>query len=157
MENSGNKMDRPPFNRNRRVLVFLLSLGIMVFAALVFYKSNQSQTPNVTNAEAAQSTEDWNRIEDGIHVRTGLKEDEGLMTVVTHCTACHSAQLVIQNRMNEERWNATIRWMQETQNLWDLGENQKVIVDYLVRNYPPTEKGRRENLKNIEWYELEEN
>ncbi len=150
-------MDRPPFNRNRRVLVFLLSLGILVLATLVFYKSNQSQTPNVTNAEAAQSTEDWNRIEDGIHVRTGLKEDEGLMTVVTHCTACHSAQLVIQNRMNEERWNATIQWMQETQNLWDLGENQKVIVDYLVRNYPPTEKGRRENLKNIEWYELEEN
>ncbi len=156
MENSGNKMDRPPFNRNRRVLVFLLSLGILVLATLVFYKSNQSQTPNVTNAEAAQSTEDWNRIENGIHVRTGLKEDEGLMTVVTHCTACHSAQLVIQNRMNEERWNATIRWMQETQNLWDLGENQKVIVDYLVRNYPPTEKGRRENLKGIEWYELEE-
>ena len=157
MENSGNKMDRPPFNQNRRVLVFLLSLGILVLAAFVFYKSNQSPTPNVANAEAAQSTEDWNRIEDGIHVRTGLKEDEGLMTVVTHCTACHSAQLVIQNRMNEERWNATIRWMQETQNLWDLGENQKVIVDYLVRNYPPTEKGRRENLKNIEWYELEEN
>ena len=62
------------------------------------------------------------RIENGIHVRTGLIDAEGLMTVVNNCTTCHSAKLVIQNRMNKERWNATIQWMQETQNLWDLGE-----------------------------------
>lgn len=95
-----------------------------------------------------------NEIVDGIHLRTGLKEGAGLSTVITHCTACHSAQLIIQNRMNKERWNATIRWMQETQNLWDLGANQDVIVDYLVKNYPVYSKGRRENLKNIEWYDL---
>ncbi len=91
---------------------------------------------------------------DGIHLRTGLKEGEGMMTVVTHCTACHSAQLIIQNRMNKERWNATIRWMQETQNLWDLGDNQEVIVNYLVKNYPVYNKGRRENIQDIQWYEL---
>ncbi len=57
--------------------------------------------------------------------------------------------------MNKERWNATIRWMQETQNLWPLGEKQKIIVDYLVKNYPPIDKGRRANLEEIEWYALE--
>ena len=56
--------------------------------------------------------------------------------------------------MSEERWNATIRWMQETQNLWDLGPNQEIIVNYLVTNYPVEDKGRRENLTNIEWYDL---
>ena len=56
--------------------------------------------------------------------------------------------------MNKERWDATIRWMQETQNLWDLGENQEVIVNYLVKNYPVYSKGRRENLSQIEWYDL---
>ncbi len=56
--------------------------------------------------------------------------------------------------MNATRWNATIKWMQETQNLGDLGENQEVIVNYLVTNYPPKEIGRRENLNNIDWYEL---
>ena len=98
---------------------------------------------------------DEDRIENGIHVRTGLVEDEGLMTVVNNCTNCHSAKLVTQNRMTEQRWNETIKWMQETQNLWDLGANQKIIVDYLVKNYPPQQKGRRMNLANIDWYELE--
>jgi hypothetical protein len=56
--------------------------------------------------------------------------------------------------MNKERWNATIKWMQETQNLWELGEYQEIIVNYLVKNYPPVETGRRENLKEIEWSQL---
>ncbi|MDG2195037.1 MAG: monoheme cytochrome C [Polaribacter sp.] len=98
---------------------------------------------------------DEDRIENGIHVRTGLIDAKGLMTVVTNCTNCHSAKLVTQNRMSAERWNATIKWMQETQNLWELGSNQKVIVEYLVANYPQKEKGRREHLMNINWYELE--
>ena len=77
------------------------------------------------------------------------------MTVVNNCTNCHSAKLVTQNRMNAERWNATIKWMQETQNLWELGANQEIIVNYLVANYPAIAKGRRMSLKDIDWYELE--
>lgn len=98
--------------------------------------------------------DDPERVENGIHVRTGLVDGEGLMAVVNNCTNCHSAQLVTQNRMNKERWVATIRWMQETQNLWDLGKNEDIIVNYLVTNYPVTKKGRRAQLENIEWYEL---
>lgn len=155
MEDPDKKNDRQRFLARKGVL-FLLLVLVLLLLAWFFVKRMDDIPPGDENQAASQASEDWNRIENGIHVRTGLKEDEGLMTVVAHCTACHSAQLVIQNRMNEERWNATIRWMQETQNLWDLGENQKVIVDYLVRNYPPTEKGRRENLKDIDWYELNE-
>ncbi|CAN0574547.1 unnamed protein product, partial [Ectocarpus sp. 12 AP-2014] len=43
-----------------------------------------------------------------------------------------------------------------TQNLWDLGKNEAIIINYLVSNYPPKELGRRENLGEIEWYVLEE-
>ncbi|MFY0604973.1 MAG: monoheme cytochrome C [Flavobacteriaceae bacterium] len=100
--------------------------------------------------------EEEDKIENGIHIRTGLKEGKGLMTVVNNCTNCHSAKLVTQNRMNKKRWDATIKWMQQTQNLWDLGENQKVIVDYLVANYPVTEKNRRDQLTNITWYEIKD-
>jgi len=113
--------------------------------------SKNNQTEEKKPIEESSINKD---IVDGIHVRTGLKDGEGLMMVVGHCTACHSSQLIIQNRMNKEQWNATIRWMQETQNLWDLGANQEVIVNYLVNNYPVVDKGRRENLKNIEWYIL---
>ena len=99
---------------------------------------------------------DEDKIENGIHLSTGFIDDVGLMTVVNNCTNCHSSKLVIQNRMNADRWNATIKWMQETQNLWQLGDNQKTIVDYLVKNYPPIDTGRREGLTNIAWYELKD-
>ncbi|MFT5238273.1 MAG: hypothetical protein ACI9M9_001878 [Flavobacteriaceae bacterium] len=99
---------------------------------------------------------DEDKIENGIHIRTGLIEAEGLMEVVYNCTNCHSSKLVIQNRMNKERWIATIRWMQETQNLADLGLNEEIIVSYLVTNYPPVKKGRREMLSGIEWYHLDD-
>ncbi len=132
--------------------IFTIGLVLVSFIAYLLYFESNKKPENMVNEQAISD----NEIENGIHVRTGLKEGEGLMTVVTHCTACHSAQLIIQNRMNKERWNATIRWMQETQNLWPLGENQEVIVNYLVKNYPVYSKGRRENLQNIEWYELSE-
>ncbi|NNC61680.1 MAG: monoheme cytochrome C [Eudoraea sp.] len=136
------------------VLFVITALGIIYLIndpTLSYFK--EVETTEYVQLEAE---DDFDKIEKGIHVRTGFKDAEGLMTVVNNCTNCHSAQLVIQNRMNEERWIATIRWMQETQNLWDLGKNEEIIVNYLVTNYPPKKKGRREILSNIDWYELKE-
>lgn len=87
--------------------------------------------------------------------QSGFVNDDGVSQVIQNCTQCHSAKLVTQNRMSEEGWEATILWMQETQNLWDLGSNQEKIVSYLAKNYGPQRKGRRQNLTNFEWYELE--
>ena len=53
--------------------------------------------------------------------KSGFINDSGVSQVIQNCTQCHSAKLVTQNRMNKEGWEATIVWMQETQNLWDLG------------------------------------
>lgn len=64
-----------------------------------------------------------------------LKMDDGIEMVQAHCGACHSLALVTQNRMTREGWISTIRWMQQKQGLWDLGEAEAVIVDYLERNY----------------------
>jgi hypothetical protein len=52
-----------------------------------------------------------------------------------------------------------IRWMQETQGLWQLGEAEPQILDYLAANYAPQENSRRPllDLKSIEWYILENN
>jgi hypothetical protein len=57
--------------------------------------------------------------------------------------------------MDAQGWEATIKWMQETQNLWDLGDSEAVIIKYLVTNYPVEKKGRREPLKEIDWYRLD--
>jgi hypothetical protein len=46
--------------------------------------------------------------------------------------------------------------MQQTQGLWDLGDNEKPILDYLAKNYAPEDAGRRKQLTNVEWYILKE-
>jgi len=50
-----------------------------------------------------------------------------------------------------------IRWMQETQGLWQLGKNEPIILDYLAKHYAPEEVVRRPGLDvaAIEWYILE--
>ena len=95
-------------------------------------------------------------VEDGIHVLTGLKAEEGYKLVWSNCTPCHSARLLTQNRATREGWQSMIRWMQATQNLWDLGPNEEKIIDYLATYYAPEGKGRRKPLTEIEWYKLEE-
>ena len=142
-----------------RLVVFTFSLFIVTGGILVYYMFNPNFLNFDSNTETFVVTPielDEDRIENGIHVSTGLVDADGLMTVVNNCTNCHSAKLVTQNRMSAEGWNTTIKWMQETQNLWDLGKNQEVIVSYLVKNYPPKSKGWRMVLTDIDWYELED-
>ena len=141
-------------------LMLFFTLFVIAGGGIIYYMYIPDGLNFSSKAEdtivAAPVEVDEDRIENGIHVRTGLVDAEGLMTVVNNCTNCHSAKLVTQNRMNTERWNTTIKWMQETQNLWDLGNNQAIIVSYLVTNYPPIAKGRRMILTDIDWYELED-
>lgn len=142
-----------------RLSQLVLGLVLFTLALLVLYKFNPDflkETSEPPPPREITVDDDPNLIKDGIHVRTGLIDAEGLMTVVINCTGCHSAKLITQNRMNAERWNKTIDWMQRTQNLGDLGENREVIINYLTTNYPVKIKGRRENLQNIEWYVLED-
>ncbi len=134
------------------VLLILTAGGI--FFHMVFPNFFEAQ-PKQEVAASALIEIDPNRIENGIHVRTGLIDAQGMMSVVNNCTNCHSSKIITQNRMTTEGWNTTIKWMQETQNLWDLGTEQEVIVNYLVTNYPLKKKGRRENLTGIDWYELD--
>ncbi|TYP74329.1 monoheme cytochrome C [Aquimarina intermedia] len=132
------------------IIVAIAGIYLIVDPSFSVFKKSAPDSAYIVVQE-----DEEDRIENGIHVRSGLVEAEGLMEVVNNCTNCHSSKLVIQNRMTAERWIATIRWMQETQNLWDLGGNEEIIVNYLVTNYPPIKKGRRENLRNVEWYDLQ--
>ena len=153
------KVFRAQVRKVYRLLMLLFILFVIAGGGLMYYMANPDVFDFMSKSEtvALEPVEvDDDRIENGIHVRTGLVDAEGLMTVVNNCTNCHSSKLVTQNRMNAERWNATIKWMQETQNLWDLGRNQEVIVNYLVTNYPPIAKGRRMILTDIDWYEFED-
>lgn len=107
-----------------------------------------------SNTEAL-AVDDEEKIENGIHLATGLVFDDRFDLVRSSCTSCHSAKLITQNRMSRDNWEKTIRWMQETQKLWDLGPNESFILDYLAEHYAPVSFGRRKNLEITEWYVLD--
>lgn len=89
-----------------------------------------------------------------VNEATGLVMDETFPLIIAHCTSCHSAKLITQNRATRDGWASMIDWMQATQGLWKFDEHEPQILDYLAKYYGPTESGRRENLAVEEWYEL---
>lgn len=135
------------FSKNNKTysLVFL----ILCLAFLGGCGSDNSQVSEEEGSEV---------IADSIHAETGLVLGEGFDIVRATCTACHSANLVTQNRATREGWEEMIRWMQASQGLWDLGENESLILDYLAEHYGiDQEAGRRPGLdmSAIDWYDLD--
>ncbi len=138
----------------RQKLIFSVLLLILVIGLFFLILRNTQST--TSNYQKIETSTDTTAIENGVHINTGLIEAEGLHLVIAHCTSCHSAKLITQNRLSKEGWQETIKWMQETQNLWDLGNDEEAVVNYLAKNYAPTDIGRRASLKNIEWYSLKD-
>jgi len=66
---------------------------------------------------------------------TGLAIAPGFPIVKAYCTLCHSAKLVTQAGKTREGWIESIRWMQRTQGLFDLGPVEGEILDYLAAQY----------------------
>lgn len=130
------------------VIFVLFNLMAPDTAERLYAKAKVEEVTEEANPEI-----DDDLIVDGIHVATGLIVDDGFLQVKASCTSCHSSALITQNRATRKGWEKMIRWMQETQNLWDLGQNEPVILDYLAKNYAPEETGRRPNLAGIEWYD----
>lgn len=74
----------------------------------------------------------------GALTENGFPEGPGADFVDSVCTHCHSARLVLQNRMSRNDWEETIRWMQEEQGLWEFEPDQeKLILDYLGTHFAP--------------------
>ena len=78
--------------------------------------------------------------------KTGLALGPGFEVVSAQCTVCHSARLITQSRADRDGWLAMIRWMQESQGLWPLGDQEGIVLDYLAENYGATSGGRRRPL-----------
>lgn len=68
----------------------------------------------------------------------GLVREGNWQPVQQQCGICHSLQLVTQNRGTREQWLRLLRWMQQTQGLWELPDAlENDILDYLARYYAP--------------------
>ncbi|SEQ93491.1 hypothetical protein [Neolewinella agarilytica] len=153
-----------------RAMIVLFNLALVIFGFTFFYllfgetllKSYHNrpvpmEQPGYRSGGSGKTADAEEEIVNGIHVQSGLIYAEGFDIVRGNCTACHSAKLVTQNRATREGWTDMIRWMQARQGLWDLGENEPVILDYLATNYAPEDIGRRATIdvEEIEWYLLE--
>ena len=76
-----------------------------------------------------------------------LIADDGWELAFAHCSACHSLQLVTSNRGDRDTWLRLIRWMQDSQNLWEIEPvSEARLLDYLARNYGPEDSVRRAQL-----------
>ena len=82
--------------------------------------------------------------EPSIDPATGFTMTGDWQLVRGHCTGCHSAKLITQQRGTEQQWLAMIRWMQKKQNLWQFDRDTETrIVAYLAEQYPPQAARRR--------------
>jgi hypothetical protein len=65
-----------------------------------------------------------------------LPEGSGKAQVEAACYACHSADLLVQQRLTEKQWTATvekmIRWGAEVKDA-----DKAVIISYLAQRYGP--------------------
>lgn len=107
------------------VLTFLLSVGILLSGSV-----HAQQTGSMPVA---------------------LAPGPGDALVSAHCGACHSLNLVTQNRGDRAHWQKLIRWMQAEHNLWDLGAAEEPVLDYLATHYGAPELVPRRTPLAPEW------
>src|SRR5690606_15362581 len=130
-------------------LIVVLCLVVLVGLIAVFYFPAPDTPTSVIESDTDTLTYD---------AHSGLVADTNLRLILANCSSCHATDLVRQNRFTRDGWLAKIRWMQEKHNLWDLGESEAAILDYLEKYYSPSSMDkrarlRREPLTDIEWYD----
>jgi len=165
-------MQKNTFDTNRAwsSLLRLISLLVFMIVCVIVYipikpsidaylskpKYDIVKLEKLSKARSKELSSDWDRVEKGVHVKTGMVYDSNFKYIQAHCLSCHSSKLITQNKADRAGWKSMIRWMQKTQGLYDLGESEPKILDYLSKNYAPTQVGRRPNIDmaEVEWYIL---
>ena len=98
-----------------------------------------------------------------IDPKSGLRMDaEGNWKLIkAYCNVCHSERLLTQQQLDRTNWSKAIKRMQAQENLWDLGDNESKVLDYLSTYYgasskPKTQRVRRAQLKQVVFTPLTE-
>ncbi|HKK40362.1 MAG TPA: hypothetical protein VJ949_13160 [Cryomorphaceae bacterium] len=145
-------------DKHSKNLIVLMAMMTVIALIIAITADEDKPLPQVASkAQVVKASPLMSEVVDGIHTPTGLIADQNFELVVNNCTSCHAPMLITQNRQTADGWKSIIEWMQEKQNLWDLGKDESAIIEYLAKNYAPENEGRRRNLnlKKDEWYVLE--
>jgi hypothetical protein len=74
----------------------------------------------------------------------GIPRAKGAEETYYLCSACHSFLLVAQQGLSRERWEETMVWMVEEQEMEKPESAQlRLIVDYLTKYYGPDRLARK--------------
>lgn len=66
----------------------------------------------------------------------GLPDGPGAEDTYYQCVACHSTEIIKQQRVTDHRWDELWRWMVEKQGMVEPDEDTKdVILTYLKANF----------------------
>ncbi|WDI30230.1 hypothetical protein PUV54_09680 [Hyphococcus flavus] len=66
----------------------------------------------------------------------GLPRSDGVENVSAYCGACHSLQIVMQQRQTHEGWDYLLTWMVKKQGMAELTpDTRDEILDYLTREF----------------------
>jgi hypothetical protein len=141
------------------MLKFLLTITFFLLNINTLLAQKKPIQPSKKTAQKAIKTQSLPAKTDSLDKETGLVNDDNLMFVKGHCTGCHSSKTILQHRFTRDEWSAKIKWMQKYHKLWDLGETEKNVLDYLEKYYSaPIQKAslsRQKALKEFIWYQLE--
>ncbi len=71
-----------------------------------------------------------------------LPEGPGREVVFYTCSACHSLQLMVKQRLNADRWDQLITWMVTENRMPEpTPETRAVLVNYLATAFPEAAGG----------------
>jgi len=66
----------------------------------------------------------------------GLPRSAGVDSVATWCSACHTLQIVMQQRQSRDGWDYLLHWMVDKQGMAEPpAETRAEILDYLSREF----------------------
>lgn len=66
----------------------------------------------------------------------GLPDGPGAEQTYYQCVACHSTQIIIQQRITDLRWDELWKWMVEEQGMVEPEpETKQIILTYLKQNF----------------------
>ncbi|MBF7046515.1 cytochrome C [Campylobacter volucris] len=81
---------------------------------------------------------------------TGLIIDPDSPLVEANCLACHGSGLITNMRASKQAWLAAIRWMQESEGLWEIpADDEEKILNYLTKYYGEKYDTRRRIPLNV--------
>lgn len=65
----------------------------------------------------------------------GLPRTEGYDLVAAYCSACHSLEIVMQQKMTPDRWRYTLNWMSEKQGMAPLPPDEFAAIERYLNRY----------------------